>query len=168
MLDALFILLVIYFVFYLLVKRVKRAANTEQNHASGSARSRQDETRKHSPARPKTDEMNRPTISRSGEPGTSYTPIQPTIQINHTLYDYTGSLGAPSTEGVASGEGTQTGEGTATVEGGEVFTPEILREAEKAEVLPHVNVLPDDWAGDELVRAVVMKEIFDKPRRWRY
>lgn len=167
-LDALFILLVIYFVFYLLVKRVKRAANTGQDHTPGAVRNRQADTRKHSPTSPKPDAMNRPAISRTGQPGMSYAPIQPMVQVNQTLYDYKGSLSATSTEGSASGEGNASGEGSGTTEGGEVFTTDVLQEAEKPEIWEKRKVLPQDWAGDELVQAVVMKEIFDKPRKWRY
>ena len=90
------------------------------------------------------------------------------VQVNQTLYDYKGSLSATSTEGAASGEGDASGEGSGTAEGGEVFTPEVLQEAERPETWENRKVLPQDWAGDELVRAVVMKEIFDKPRKWRY
>ena len=166
--DALLILLVIYFVFYLMTKRIKRATSTGENHAHETApRSREPENRKRNATKPTSNPMNRPEISRSGVPGVPYTPIQPMVKVNQTLYDYKGSLSAPSSEGVASGEGDVSSEGSSTAEGGEVFTPDVLQEAEKPEIVQHTQALPDQWTGDELVQGIVMKEILDKPRRWR-
>ncbi len=160
--DGLIPLLIVYFIAYYIIKRIKglQGVKNPKSEPVLSDAPQPASPKKRGVGGEKKAPVKRDVISPKA-PEAPYQPIQPTLLQNHEYFDYTGSMGAPSGEGQASTEGV------ASTEGGEVFSPEVLNTANLqygTELAP--DVLPENWDGDTIVRAMVMHEIFNRPHRW--
>ncbi|MCE5342902.1 MAG: hypothetical protein LLF96_04840 [Eubacteriales bacterium] len=177
--EGIIFLVVIYFLFQFIVKRAK-----EINSKAGPAN-----TNVHPPVRvqtarvPQNKNLNtmsnlsnpaqKQTVMMPVTPREPYQPIQPTVLVNDSLYQYSGSLGGASSEGSSLLQGTRSTEGNASTEGsissqgGEVFVDTVLHGGQFAYAQGQNEepaiVLPEEWNRDALIQGVVMKEILDRP-----
>ncbi len=177
--DGIIILVIIYFIFRAIVKRVRMPMGKTTQPTAGTnvqqpAKNADDDIR-WSQTRKKTKAMTPPpadnTMSRMPlKPVEPYRPIQSSLQRDMMANRYTGSLGSfngegsISHEGFPSAEGYFSTEGTVSLEGGEVFTQDVLYAAQPEQAMKPAQVLPTAWNRNALVQAVVMNEILTRPR----
>ncbi|NLI22836.1 MAG: hypothetical protein GX418_14980, partial [Clostridiales bacterium] len=91
----------------------------------------------------------------------NYSPIRSSLETNRMDIEGTGSLGGATKEGAPSTEGMssmQREPGASYIVG-----PADYRSAQPAETS---RILPLEWDGNALVRAVVMNEILNRPQGW--
>jgi hypothetical protein len=186
--EGFIFLILIYFLFYTIVKRAKENRRKAEHAAAqvGQVQRPAQPVKKPQPT-PRREPVKAPmsqTTMTPEAPKEPYRPIQPTLLAGGMQASYTGSLGGTSmegnasaegltfTQGLASSEGSASREGTASGEGGEVFTADVLSAAHNAYAMGVAHeappVLPNLWDRGALVQAVVMKEILDRPRGRRY
>jgi len=175
-LDGLIILAVILLIFRAITQKAKqfsenaqkpveqpRKGNDKPKHIPQTARmAREQQPPRRSVVAPPPD----------GEGNAHYVPITPTVAVDNIYRAYSGSMGNGPMEGSAvaaakNGEGAASGEGTDT--GDPSLRHDRIRTSltvSSQEEQPAMQVLPEHWTEDDLVRGLVMSEIFKHPHGW--
>jgi len=160
--DGIIILLILYFLFHFIFKKMKslnttakqkQAATEISGYAPASVRPSVSNAKKDSrfPSQPAMQTANATPVSQEGrDPNVmihEYTPISASPTLKSQFSDYQGSLKAPTAEGL----GYQT----------ETYDP--IPAPYSGSTDSTVKILPDSLTRDTLVQAVVMSEILKRP-----
>lgn len=174
--DGLIILAVIFLIFRAVTQKMRQVNANAQPSVNQTRRS--DEA--HKPTTPvnrnvrDAQPQKRATMvsSMKGEGEAVFVPIKPTVTVDNVRRTYAGSMGSTGNEGVSL-PGMQSSEGVATCQGMDTCDPALLNgrsqvgvTAQAQEEPPALQVLPEYWTEDELVRGFVMSEILKRPDEW--
>ncbi len=175
--DGIIILVVLYFVFNLIIKRVRSVNKTKEDQAKVEATKRAPiklpVTKKKADIRfPSLSTASpQPIIQEGRDPDAelhTYTPISPSKDLESQFSNYQGTV-APSSDLKNQFSDYQGSLGTPASEGAgyhaEAYEPIPVVYSTDAKV--GVKVLPDPFTRDTLVQAVVMSEILKRPRACR-
>ena len=174
--DGLIILGVILLIFRAITQKAKQFSENAQK-ADEHPRKGNDATKHISQTARMAREQQPPRRSAAasppdGEGSAHYEPITPTVAVDNIYRSYSGSLGNTTREGAAS-VAAKSGEGDASGEGRDASDASMRNDRIQMslslslqEEQPAMQVLPENWIEEDLVRGFVMSEIFKRPHGW--
>lgn len=170
---------------WLLFRAISRKARETQGAATGSRAGQNAGQAQRQPQRPQAAPQRRDVAAQpvrssltaspgnaGGEGEAQYSVIRPTVQVDSTRSDYSGSLSGGMREGISDRAISQ--EGMPSAEGEDTCDPSLdhARAQSMRAYAIHSGegetqaVLPLNWTADELVKGFVFSEIIGKPRKW--